>query len=809
MKIIHKSFTILGEFMKKPDIHLQKLLYNEWKNENSISPSRGSEEIKNSIAAFVETHTPLPTDVSLTQCISDYHLPDGADLVSRLKRDNMMLKVTIDGLYLSKDDTLKLQNISLYYRPLKTLFFNKLPNSTPQNYGSFRRKQQRNGNLYNQLCIWSGSIAELYYPEEKESIVSAEILKWNTLNAPPVSGISEQYLMVPDAAKLLSIDASKLYDWLLLQKDCGKVMSEQLFLKSDTFNEMKEQKSNYKEITPLIRNLCKDYKKITTEEAVSLVVAEFPTMKCKHIVSGSQYIVLDSSKFYYDSLEELDTVDFIKSILNKQPSLPLTELIPITGYKLVMLKEKVTKKIIFGTIKGTVYCTSMDEFNRIKALSENYIGIELAIESAKSDCKVGFDFDKSKHRENLYCYISDNQWWSLRYVPVSEIPELNPGNNLYFIHPQDLEHLSIHLALWVKGYGESNDKKCRLLVNHFKNVYPDTCESLLRYFSATNSTNKTLQDTCTKEMMDFLFHHMDKELESMNDDEIKIKIIIPFSEYCSLVVKRMVACYLHESGYTSRTYDFEATGYLQNVAAYSVEAFSCMAYTTLNPDAWEQQSLIQKALELKKSADMWLFVALHFFAAWRTTDYIRIPCPPLYDPPEEVLHCIKEGKYTEAKSKKVTEAFLLKLHFLALTPNKTKHVAYVPELKIFIPTSCETVFGTILSIAAAHYLIANKNEQPDNEKLPQFIYKQTSLYVLRNFFGEKFSAACDDKAFSTRRANKALMQSVESASGLMRRKYAIEKFIVPAIYEIQYWLNNGKHIVPKTSEGVIFDGSTH
>lgn len=61
-------------------------------------------------------------------------------------------------------------------------------------------------------------------------------------------------------------------------------------------------------------------------------------------------------------------------------------------------------------------------------------------------------------------------------------------------------------------------------------------------------------------------------------------------------------------------------------------------------------------------------------------------------------------------------------------------------------------FGRILAIAAAHYQLT------DSES---FVVPVTDWYTIKQFFGSDFLKACGNRPFSGRRANKALLQSVE------------------------------------------------
>ena len=98
----------------------------------------------------------------------------------------------------------------------------------------------------------------------------------------------------------------------------------------------------------------------------------------------------------------------------------------------------------------------------------------------------------------------------------------------------------------------------------------------------------------------------------------------------------------------------------------------------------------------------------------------------------------------------------LRLRYAPMKPNKTKSFN-VPELKLFIAESLRKPLGFILSAAASYH-----------ESVPPggtFIRRTGSFTELHNFFGGNFTAACGNKDFSTRRANKSYLQGIELTVG--------------------------------------------
>ena len=149
-------------------------------------------------------------------------------------------------------------------------------------------------------------------------------------------------------------------------------------------------------------------------------------------------------------------------------------------------------------------------------------------------------------------------------------------------------------------------------------------------------------------------------------------------------------------------------------------------------------------------AQLWVYVALHIFAALRSTDYKRLQVPLLEAEPNEVLAQIAAGTFPDEQAQRISVMFVSLNAFFRMCPNKTADTSNVLPLYFHVPTGCEVQFGTILAIALAHYTL--------NGRSGDFIVPATSLACQKGFFGSPFVEACGNTAFSGWRANKALMQ---------------------------------------------------
>lgn len=89
-----------------------------------------------------------------------------------------------------------------------------------------------------------------------------------------------------------------------------------------------------------------------------------------------------------------------------------------------------------------------------------------------------------------------------------------------------------------------------------------------------------------------------------------------------------------------------------------------------------------------------------------------------------------------------------------MKPHKTLRFSNVTPLELYVNSKLKPVFGLVLAIRTAHY------QMDTNE--PELAKKVSDIYTLGRFFGTDFVKACGNKNFSTRKANKALLQSIEN-----------------------------------------------
>jgi hypothetical protein len=193
-----------------------------------------------------------------------------------------------------------------------------------------------------------------------------------------------------------------------------------------------------------------------------------------------------------------------------------------------------------------------------------------------------------------------------------------------------------------------------------------------------------------------------------------------------------------------------------NRDAYPLEGFSVMAYCIFNESMWERQGMVEKAVQNKAYADLWLFSALHFICALRSGDLERLPAPVLPYDGGIVLQKIRDGTFEKREAVALVEELTIRLKLKPMKPSKTAAHKNVPTLKLFVPESLRTPLGLILAVSLAHH--------PEITPGNGFVTPCANLFNVRDFFGEAFVAALGHRRFSSRRCNKSYLQGIEAAS---------------------------------------------
>ena len=202
----------------------------------------------------------------------------------------------------------------------------------------------------------------------------------------------------------------------------------------------------------------------------------------------------------------------------------------------------------------------------------------------------------------------------------------------------------------------------------------------------------------------------------------------------------------------TKRYTIESTN-----GAYELDEYLQLMYYLFNEEYITRNSMYSKAADSKNYADAWLYLALHFICALRTTDLMRLGHPKLTRKPKEVLEAVASGSWSSSEARRTLLSITTRLTYLNITPNKTSRASHVTQLKFQVPESCQVLIGTLLAICEAHYQIGS----PYSSKTSSPLIRKISTYEqISNYMGDEIGDLFLERNFSSRSANKSYLQSV-------------------------------------------------
>jgi len=432
----------------------------------------------------------------------------------------------------------------------------------------------------------------------------------------------------------------------------------------------------------------------------------------------------------------------------------------VCGITAIMQETGMRRKDIYvhiesGKIKahkrGKLLAFDFSEKERLASLCNMYVGFFSLVQKYTED-QARFSLKKQICRNELIAFMTNNSWFGVESLPICEVFFVNTSGETHFVRKSDTHLMESRLRLWLLSYGESAEGKLRLLLGRLCEIYPTT-GSLLNAFIAERNLHDYTEAWI---LADFLCSTLTDEI-TMTDDNFLDLLAARVDNELPLNAANMFSAFIMhlrnkrkiDNGWS---YHFQSRS-TKEKSAYPTMSYIKMAYIVFNENAWEDEGLLKKALNSQSCANLWLFVALHFVCAWRSTDIVRLPMPALAIDGDAIREQIRNGVYNGSSLLGEVE---MRLHYTPMKPNKTKDFN-VPELKLFIAESLRKPLGIILAIAASYH----RNIKPGET----FIRRAGTYAELHNFFGENFVTACENKGFSTRRANKSYLQGIEASAG--------------------------------------------
>ena len=676
---------------------------------------------------FFESDQPTKDEILITSIVDNMvdPLPDAAERLARLSRSmNYVVRDTVAGYAISNADAEKiiayLQTL-VAIRPIWEEYCSK--NDLPTDiaaYTAFLREV--NTKNYKTLRYHPSTTDTEFLagtPGEVCQVVAA------------INGTSE-YLTLAAAAIYLDAPRQRI-DKLFAASDKITVLAGVPFLAKANADQIKSEWAQYVEMN--------DYNWFSMQEEdqrqVRTRIADmFSDGILESLLLPEESYPWQNNRYAYIAASDLRRAE---EILSTRYVIPIT----LAG----ITEEQLKKGIKCGKIpaenhRGQYYITPQ-QCDTYRTFSERYASIETIVEDLIRVTETDFDPRYKRNWDMLSRFCEDNSWWGIKHTKSDLFPRATQD----YIDAKAVEDFSDHISFWLQTHGKSPEEEFALQLASHKERFPAAVLGLTRSFPDDASRTKA-----AAEMADELFFLLQKDIDKLSKREIE-KLINNFRKNCSITAGNCLARFLSENGYfTGKIKYFSTAETTPDVTAYSMESFCTIAGTICCQDVWEDLSLVDKAVSNYQYAQLWLYVALHCFSTLRSTDYIRLQAPIMDEDPDEVLRMIRAKQYPAAKAQRWCVIFESLNSFLSIRPNKTSNYQNVAPIYFHVPSDCEVEMGTIISIALAHYTI--------NERSGNYISSVSNKSQQLDFFGPIFVQACDDRAFSGRRANKALMQLI-------------------------------------------------
>lgn len=344
-----------------------------------------------------------------------------------------------------------------------------------------------------------------------------------------------------------------------------------------------------------------------------------------------------------------------------------------------------------------------------------------------------------KHREKVSGFLLDNEWFGV---------SINLDD--YTISEKDAEVLKNHIKDYL-----TTPPGIKSMEAIFSKKFPSTSELFNQF-----AEEEKLSETNRFYLLDFLAYYLTKDLFLYSDAEVETLVEVATEVLTKSQGNILIQFikWLLNKGVTRYRVSFEMTKrYTIESAngAYELDEYLELMYYLFNENYIIKNDMLCKAANSKNYADTWLYLGLHFICALRSTDLERLGHPKLTREPLEVLEAVVDGTWSSSEARRTLLSITTRLTYLNLTPNKTKNVSNVAQLKFHVPESCQVLIGTLLAICEAHFQL----QIPYNAENP--LIRQIKTYEkITSYMGEEIGNLFLDRNFSSRSANKSYLQSV-------------------------------------------------
>ena len=360
--------------------------------------------------------------------------------------------------------------------------------------------------------------------------------------------------------------------------------------------------------------------------------------------------------------------------------------------------------------------------------------------------------EKYDFRFKMISFLEANKWFDAK----PELSYSDDENPIILFEEADVSLISNEIYKWISIYDSDNEECFRKLCSFLQDKYSKTYKILMKYFDI-NHVDLNHKIDITEYMLfrlntEIIFYKnvaLDNFVETLCiEQNLSIGMII--CDFLSWVLDTYNASYTNRYKLSSRGLGD------QNNSAYESETYLRLVYYLFNTDYIEETNVTEKIAISQKSANAFLYLSLHFICGLRDSDLVRLPRPILESEPNEILDAIKDDTFTDQEARAIVNSIEFQIYHFSYTPSKTSRHNDISDIKFFVPESCRVIVGKYFAALEAHSQVNNIDTSKGLIKVV------TDPYALGDAMGEDFFELFLYENFSSRRANKAYLQSLEA-----------------------------------------------
>lgn len=377
------------------------------------------------------------------------------------------------------------------------------------------------------------------------------------------------------------------------------------------------------------------------------------------------------------------------------------------------------------------------------------------------------NLSEQDYKTKLIDFLEDNDWFGIE-------PEWKDGN--LYIKKDIAERILPNIEKYFLNYQLSDKEKENILRLQYEKVFPVSAQRLKRFIMEFD-----IPMEITYQLYDFLLIYQKQDFNLMTDTDVSALMKHSYKELTKQIgdILAFFLSWLKDLYKTNYINDYVMSARMDKSStnkAYDRDEYLELIYYLFNEEYILENEMYEKAANSKNHADTWLFLCLHFVCSLRNTDLVRIYHPRLTMPPEEVIHNVLNGSFSDKDARLTLYSITWRLNVLPMQPSKTSSHSGISSVKFCVPESLEVHMGTLFALCEAHRLLDGiKDDVP--------LIRCISDYDrITRYMGDDIGSIFLEANFRSRAVNKSYLQSIDMfADDVLGTTEGVKGYILAAL----------------------------